>query len=108
MFVAVEVQKLLTTCRLPSTCPAGFTYSHFQCWVWWICLAALLWQVRQALVTSGPDWKSCCSTLICACSDGGLADWEAGSAAWTTPTVTRAARKRAARNRSDMRDPFRD
>src|SRR3990167_9379369 len=57
-----EVQKLLTTCFLPRTCwVSGLVHSHFQCWVLWICLAASVWQARQALVTSGPElnfWSS--------------------------------------------------
>src|SRR5512140_3741128 len=57
-FVVEETQKLLMTWRLPSFCPASFTYSQVQCWVLCSCLDASLWQARQAFVTSGPDLKS--------------------------------------------------
>src|SRR3972149_4530912 len=60
---ATEVQKLLMTCFLPRSWPSGLRYSPFQCSVLCICLAASVWQLRQALVTSGPESNSCCSAL---------------------------------------------
>src|SRR5512141_3168589 len=57
------VQKLLMSVFLPSSWPCAFLYSHFQCSVWCSCLEASVWQLRQALVTSGPELNSCCSAL---------------------------------------------
>src|SRR5512140_455687 len=92
-FVVEEVQKLLTTWRLPSFCPASFTYSHFQCCVLWSCCEASLWQVRQAFVTSGPDLKSPCS--------GAKPEWSTAGAAIAIG-VQRRANARAARVRVRM------
>src|SRR5512132_2690955 len=75
--VVEETQKLLMTWRLPSFCPASFTYSQVQCCVLCSCVEASLWQVRQALVTWGPDWKSPCSGAKEAWSTGGAARAEA-------------------------------
>ena len=58
------MQKLLTTVFLPNIwLVTGFLYSHFQCLVRWIWPAASVWQLRQALVSSGPDLNSRCNSL---------------------------------------------
>src|SRR5512135_377397 len=57
------VQKLLISVFLPRSWPCAFLYSHFQCSVLCSCLEASVWQLRQALVTSGPELNSCCSAL---------------------------------------------
>src|SRR5512141_3410154 len=50
--------------RLPRFCPVlGSTDSQVQCLVCCTCLAASLWQIRQAAVTSGPVLKFFCNSL---------------------------------------------
>jgi hypothetical protein len=49
---------------LPSRWPlSGLRNSQVQCLVRITCLAASVWQARQALVTSGPEANGRCSSL---------------------------------------------
>jgi hypothetical protein len=58
------MQKLLSMVFLPSFCPvSGLVYSQVQWRVPMTCLAASVWQPRQALVTSDPLLKGPCSSL---------------------------------------------
>lgn len=58
------MQKLLTIVFLPSIrLVFGFSASDVQCLVFITCLAASVWEARQARVTSWPDLKVCCNSL---------------------------------------------
>src|SRR6185369_9416862 len=99
-FDEAEVQKLLTTCLLPRTCPVvGFTYSHFQCCVLCISFAAAVWQVRQARVTSGPDAKFSCSAANLLWSGPALAFAGLSAAAPMTGANSATASAKAATSR---------
>src|SRR5690606_14290470 len=58
------MQKLLSMVFLPSVWPvSGFVYSQVQWRLLITCLAASVWQLRQALVTSEPLLNGPCSAL---------------------------------------------
>ncbi len=94
------MQKLLSMVFLPSFCPvSGLVYSQVQWRVPMTCLAASLWQLRQALVTSSPVLNGPCSSLNLLWSAVDLPG-AAASTNGAASTHTSSARARCHRRRT--------